>query len=236
MKSLRKNIDIYVEDKEITITDIANKAGITFNVLSNLLYKNYKDVELGKVIAISKALNISIDELVGAGTMRSEIKDAVRMCRELPEQSLYLIQYFIRHQYDIYSNVEDKDNYISVLIPRFENGIMSTTNVVEPMHIENFPKELKSRIYLGLKIPSDYYMPYYHLGEIVLISADRLAQKGERCVITSNGSIHIVEKMYGDNKYRSIIGKQSFFPSEEISDKIGYVVGFLNVDGTWGIR
>lgn len=230
MSTLRHNIDIYVDDKEITLNDISKKSGLSVSTLSNVLYKDSKDIRLGTVIALAQALGVTIDELIGSVTMEPKMSESVRMCRELPEHSLYLVRYFIRHQYMIYNKI--KTNYISVLIPRLENGIMPTTNVVEPLCVD-LPEDIKSKAYIGLKIPSDNYMPYYDAGEIILIASDREAQRGEHCVVTSNGGIYIVEK---SRKTYKPLTSQYDIPASKIDDKIGYVVGFLNKDLTWGIR
>ena len=230
MSTLRHNIDIYVDDKEITLNDISEKSGLSVSTLSNVLYKDSKDIRLGTVIALAQALGVTIDELIGSVTMEPKMSESVRMCRKLPEHSLYLVRYFIRHQYMIYNKI--KTNYISVLIPRLENGIMPTTNVVEPLCVD-LPEDIKSKAYIGLKIPSDNYMPYYDAGEIILIASDREAQRGEHCVVTSNGGIYIVEK---SRKTYKPLTSQYDIPASKIDDKIGYVVGFLNKDLTWGIR
>lgn len=235
MDALRHNIDLYVEDKGITLNDISERSGLSVSTISNVLYKDSKDVMLGTAIALAKAFGVTVDELVGSQTMDSKMRESVRICRGLPEHSLYLIRYFIRHQNRIYSNIANKDEYISVLIPRYENGVIQTTNVVEPMCISNLPIYARIRAYIGLKIPSENYMPYYQEGDIILIASDRNAEKGERCVVTSNGGIYIVEKSRKENEYISLVSRIKI-PDTKIDDNIGYIVGFLNPDLTWGIR
>ena len=233
--TFRHNLFLYIDDPMITIKDVSEISGVPASTINTILYGKSKDVKLSTVILIAKALNISIDEIVGCGTMEPKMRESVKMCRGLPEHSLCLIRYFIRHQSMIYSKLDRNHTYISVLMPIFENGIIPTTNVVEPMQIDNLPEDVKSKVYIGLKIPTDAYMPYYQSGEVLLIASDRHAQKGEQCIVTSNGGIYIVEKMYKDKEYRSIVSKIKI-PIDKIDDKIGYVVGFLNPDLTWGIR
>ena len=191
---------------------------------------------------MSKALGISIDELVGAGTMEDKMMESVKICRALPEHSLYLVRYLIRHQGKIYSELGYKQKYISVIKPQLINGIIATTNAVEPMCVDNLPEDVKSKAYIGIQIPCDYYMPFYLPGEILLLAADREEQGGERCVVTSNGGIYIVVKIHVfENgkivwKYVPLMSPESILPDGIIDEKIGYVVGFLDVNGVWGIR
>lgn len=233
MSNFRHNIDLYIREKDFTIKELSEMSDVPFATLNNILYKDTKDIHLSTVISIAKALGVTVDELVGSGTMEDKMCESVKLCRSLPEHSLYLVRYFIRHQAKIYSCLNE--NYISVLLPRYENGIIPTTNIVEPMLLENVPTDVASKVYLGMKIPTENYMPYYQAGEIILIASDRPAVRGEQCVITSNGGIYIVEKSKKENEYYSVFGKR-IIPEEKVDDVIGYVVGFLDVNGNWGMR
>ena len=234
MSNFQKNLYMYVKDAEITMRDISDKADIPFSTLNNIIYKNPKDVKLSTVVALAKALEISVDELIGANTINPITRESIMLCKQLPEHSLYLVRYFIRHQARIYANLDKHQKYISVLIPNIYNGVMHTTNIVESLCIDNLPDDVKSNVYLGLKLSNNAYMPYYQEGEIILIAADRKAILGERCVITADGEIYIVEKTFRE-EYINVINNAKI-PANKVDDKIGYVVGFLNSDGSWGIR
>lgn len=237
MESFRQNIAMYLREPDITMRELAEVSGLSYTTLSSFIYKDLKDAKLSTAIALSKALNVSIDELVGACTMHETTSESVRLSRTLPEHALYLVRYFIRHQYNIYNRLADKKKYISVFEPAYENGIMSTTNVVHSVCIEGIPASAYSSVYLGIQIPTNFYAPYYFKGETILIAADRPAQHGERCVITSNGGIYIVikNKLLSDG-YASITSRNMIIPDNLVDDKIGYIVGFLNVEDKWGIR
>lgn len=242
MRSFRWNLGKFIETPEITIKQLSEESGISYATLNSVLYGNSSDVKLSTAISLSKALGISIDELVGAGTMEDKMMESVKICRALPEHSLYLVRYLIRHQGKIYSELGYKQKYISVVKPQLINGIIATTNAVEPMCVDNLPEDVKSKAYIGIQIPCDYYMPFYLPGEILLLAADREEQGGERCVVTSNGGIYIVVKIHVfENgkivwKYVPLMSPESILPDGIIDEKIGYVVGFLDVNGVWGIR
>lgn len=242
MASLRHNLSMYIDTPEITIKNLSEASGVPFSTLNTLLYGNSNDVKLSTVISLAKALDISLDELVGSDTMEDKMRESVRIVRGLPEQSIYLIRYFIRHQEKIYHTLDNSKKYISVLHPQIVNGVIATTNAVEPMEIKAVPDDVRSRAYLGLKIPCDYYMPYYLPGETILLAADRLAMNGERCVVTADGAIHVVKKEkviengIAKSKYSPLMTNGVYIPEEMILDKIGYVIGFLFSDGKWGFR
>lgn len=240
--TLRQNVEMYVQDPDITIRDISEQSGVPIPTINNLLYKDKQGIRLSTAIALARALQVSIDELVGCQTMTKEMRESVEICRGLPENALLLVRYFIRHQKMLYSKVSNKSNYISVFVPKYENGILATTNVSEMVNLENFPSNVKSKAYTGIKIPNDSYMPYYMENEIVLVACDREAVKGEHCIITSGGGIYIVKKETSvhngrkENHYISLFGDSDIIPDGKIDDRIGYVVGFIDSNGKWGVR
>jgi len=242
MLSFRGNLHEFLNEPDMTVYKLADEANLPYSTLNSLLYGNSNDTKLSTAVALARAFGISVDELVGCGTMEDKMLESVKICRSLPEHSLYLIRYFIRHQDKIYSSLEKSHKYISVLKPQLVNGIIATTNAVEPICIDNLPEDIKSKTYIGLKIPCDYYMPFYLPGEIILLAADREPQDGERCIVTSNGGIYIVVKTHiiedGVRKWRYVplMSPNSILPENLIDDMKGYVVGFVNNDGDWGIR
>lgn len=239
--TLRRNMEMYVQDADITIRDISERSGVPIATINHLLYQNQQGIRLSTVIALAKALEVSIDELVGCQTMAKEMRESVKICRGLPENALLLIRYFIRHQQMLYSRSR-KSHCISIFTPKYENGILATTNVSEMVDLENFPSNVQSKAYTGIRIPNEKYMPYYMENEIVLVACDRKAVKGEHCIITSNGGIYIVKKdeIIEDGvktkRYISIFENADIIPDNKVDDKIGYIVGFIDANGKWGIR
>ena len=242
MNSFRHNLDLFLAPKDLTIRELSELSGVPSATLNNILYGNAKDVHVSTVVALARVLGISIDELLGSGTMESQMRESVRIIRGLPDCSIQLIRYFIRHQETIHRSVESNHKYISLISPQVVNGKIATTNAVEQMCIDNLPDDIKSKAYLGMRIPSDYYMPYYLPGEIILVAADRLALDGERCLVTNSGGIYIVVKTHiiieGKKmwKYVPLMKNSKNVPDGLIDDKIGYIIGFLYPDGTWGTR
>lgn len=55
MNSLRKNIDLYASQKDITIRAIAEEADISLNTLNSILYGNVKDCKLSTIISLARA-------------------------------------------------------------------------------------------------------------------------------------------------------------------------------------
>lgn len=242
MSAFRHNIDMYVAEKAIKLREIAEDADIPFSTLNTFLYGDATDCKLSTAIKLARAFNVSVDELVGAETIEPFTRESIALARNLPEHSLYLVRQFIKHQAIMYSDQPKDSKIISVLKPDCADGHLLTTNVVEPLCIDHLTDNIKSKVSLGLKIPCEHYMPYYTPYDTILIAADREAVHGEKCVVGYKGNYFIVVKhFYTENgerkwKYLSLMNEKTEVLMDEIDDKIGYIVGFLNPDGSWGRR
>ena len=242
IESFRTNSFNLMEKHDWSIRELAEKADMPFETLKSFLYGDSKDCKLSTAVKLAKAFDICIDELVGAETMHPLSRESLSLCRKLPDYVVYLIRSFIRHQYNVHSQFDDKSINIPVLLPECQNGYLQTTNITETVCIDHLTNGLKSRICLGLKIPCEHYEPFYMPGEIVLLAADRDGQHNEKCVVCYKGHFFLCRKIfYIDNgqkkfKYVSLIGGKSEILPSDIDEKIGYVVGYLNPDGSWGVR
>lgn len=244
MSAFKKNIDMVIEGKAITVKELSERADIPFSTLSAFLYGDNTDCRLSTAVKLARALDVSLDELVGAETVPPLARESLKMCKTLPEHALYLIRYFVSHQKNIYENLDPVTKHISVFCPNTIRGRLVTTNVTETISVEKLPDHIKASVYTGIKLPEEYehFMPYYAPEEIILISADREALDGERCVVTYEGRIFIVvKKSFIEEgkkkwKYVALMNSKIVIPANEIDDKLGYVVGFMNPDGSWGRR
>ena len=130
MDSFRKNLIMYLNQPGITISELSELSGVSYSTLNSIIYgKRAKDVHLSTVVSLANALNVSMDELVGAGTMEDKMRESVRIVRSLPEYSIYLIRYFIRHQKKLYQNLDRKKKYISLAQPQIINGMIKRQQI-----------------------------------------------------------------------------------------------------------
>lgn len=241
MRGFRQNLEMYVHQPDLTLRELSELSGVPYATLNNILYVGSSDIKLSTVMALAKVLNVSVDELVGIETMDPDIMECVRLARGLPDDSIYLVKYFIRHQYKIRAEAGRTRKYISIIMPSIVNGILATTNAVDLLCVDSLPADIVSKACLAIKIPCDLYMPYYLPGETILVAADRDAENGERLVVTSKGGIYIVKKkrmvLNGVKEWR-YIPLMSTVPiyKDSIDDVLGYVIGFINSDGEMGIR
>ena len=93
MKSFRKNVDMYISEKDITLREVAEMADMPFDTLKNFLYKDSADCKLSTSVKLARAFNVSIDELIGAETINEVSRESISICRNLPDNALYLIRW-----------------------------------------------------------------------------------------------------------------------------------------------
>ena len=241
--ALRQNVDILMDIYGYTISETAEKANLSLENFKAFFYGRSEECRLSTAVKLSRLFNLSIDEISGAETVDSTMQEHINMYKSLPEHSRYLVDYFLEHQNRIYQKEEYLGKkVISVLKPQCIDSYLQTTNVTEEVCIEHLNENIKSKVQMGLKIPCEHYMPIYSPYDTLLLASDREAHNGERCVIEIKNNLFIVEKKIHiengvkKNEYVSLMNSRFTVPDTEIDAKLGYVVGFLNPDHSWGIR
>ncbi len=231
MNSLRKNLDLYVAQKDITIREIAEEADISLNTLNSILYGNVKDCKLSTIIALSKAFHISIDELVGCETIEPSMRECIQISRNLPKQSRYLVQWFIHHQKQLMQR-PNRRHLLNVVQPILtDNGNLKMSSEYTLLDISTIPESIRSKVFVGMKLKCDHYMPTYSPYDILLIANDRNPFLSENCVILASNSIFIAkrktETVNGKEvvRFYSIRDEKPRLYEDEVEEVIGYIAG-----------
>lgn len=227
MESFKKNVNMYVAEKDITIRQIAEEANIPFSTLNNFLYVDSKDCKLSTAVALARAFGVSIDELVGAETIEPITRESIAICRNLPENTNYLIRWFIRHQEALTSEHNGK-RVIGIMEPICQmNGNLKPVNVFTPFDISHLGNNIKPKVFIGFRLPCDHYMPHYSPYDILLVANDRCQNSIEHSVVVYGGNIFIAKRKVenGIPKYYSIRDGKFRFDESEIDEVIGYIAG-----------
>lgn len=230
MRCFRRNVDMYVAEKDITLREIADDADMSIDTLKNFLYKDSDDCKLSTAVKLARALNISIDELIGAETIDTEIREVMAQSRNLPNNDRYLIKWFIHYLYEKNLNLEQNKRYVSIMIPELNNdGDVKLTSNYFKLDITEQKEPLRSKVFFGIRIISDYYMPHFYPDDIILIANDRNPKPNEACLLRVDNYLFIARRVI-DNKeitYCSIRDEKHLFTKETISECIGYVADLV---------
>lgn len=225
MSAFRKNINKCAKNNNMTLRQIAEKADIPFATLNSFLYGNQKDCKLSTAIKLAKAFDVPLDELVGCSFLNDEEQILLNQARKLPERTQYIIKWFVDMQcksMDKYSN----KRVINVFTPDFKDGLaMYPTKVIEELDITDCSEEVKSKVFMGIKLMCDYYMPTYTPYDTLLIANDRPPRLNENSVIIYYKKMYIARKIVEKEvvKYMSIRDSEFRVEEKEVDSIVGYI-------------
>lgn len=231
MKSFRKNVDMYVSEKDITLREIAEMADMPFETLKNFLYKDSTDCKLSTAVKLARAFNVSIDELVGAETINEVSRESIAICRNLPDNALYLVRWYIRYIDSLNKKNEPHKRYVSVMeLECNSNGNLKITSNYRHIDITDIGEEYRSKIFFGITMPCDHYMPTYSPYDILLIANDREPYRNENSLLRIDGQLRIAKRKIenGIAKYYSIRDGKFRINEEDVDEVVGYVAYVLN--------
>lgn len=224
--AFRKNLFMYSDEKDITLKEIAENADIPFSTLNSFLYGNSKDIKLSTAVKLAHALDVSIDELVGADTINQVSRESISICRGLPENAVYLIRWYIRYIDKLNSKNKTGHKYVSVMeVEQTEGGNLKMSTQYKQIDITNIPPEIKSKVFFGITMPCDRYMPTYSPYDILLIANDRPPKPNENSLLQIDKYLFIARRKIenGIAKYYSIRDGKFRCDEDMIDENIGYI-------------
>lgn len=224
--TFRNSLLNYVGKRDETLAGVANKSGVPINTINSFIHKTSNDMKASNVAKIAKVLNVSIDELIGTDTLHELTKESLEICRNLPDNDLMLVRWFIRCLADLNSQNEPNKRYVKVMLPEEDNdGNCKLVSKFENLEITGLQEPLRSKIFIGLKIISGYYMPYYKPNDIVLIANDRPAKFNEHILARVGNFIFIVKRISenGVGKLYSIRDNKYRIDESDVDEIVGYI-------------
>lgn len=227
ISAFRHNLFMYIDEKEITIKDISEKANVPFSTLNSFLYGDSKDIKLSTAVKLAHALDVSIDELVGADTINEMSRESISICRNLPENDVYLIRWYIRYIDSLNKKNEPNKRYVSVMkLECNHNGNLKITSNYLHIDVTDIDKEYRGKVFFGITMPCEHYMPTYSPYDILLIANDRQPHPNENSLIRIDGYLYIANRKIenGVAKYYSIRDGKFRINEIDIDEHIGYIV------------
>ena len=239
LENLKSNIIKEKRNRKWTVKVLAEKAGMSEDTLNKFLTSKGKDCNFSTVAKLANALNVSIDELMDGGTVSAALKESANICRNLPPNALCLIKWHIRYIDNLHRQNLQFEHGISVMeLECNHHGNLKMSYTYEQIDIGHLHEEYKHKVFLGVKIPCECYVPLYVPGDILLIANDRLPSFNEKCLVNIGNTFFIAKRKVenGIVKYFSILDSKTAFVNPEKFELVGYIAGFLTHDGTWGVR
>lgn len=229
--SFRKNIDMYISQKGITLSEVSELADIPLSTLKTFLYGDAKECYLSTAIKLAKVFNVSVDELVGCGTLAPQTCETLQLMRLLPESFTYFVRWATHYHYDMISSHKVSEKAVEVMVPQInlENGNMTMTNDFEIVDISDLGDDIRPKIFMGVKIVNNMYAPRYFENDILMLANDRNHREGEMVFVSVGNNMWIVsgkkETICGEKKmcYYSIRNSHRMLTEDDDMLVIGYV-------------
>lgn len=229
MKSLKNNLMMYVGQKEITLNELADKADVSVNTLKTLIYGYSDDCHLSTVVKLAKALCVSVDELVGCGTLSPQTCDSLQTVRLLPESFTHFVRWAIHYHFDMLNSAKVTEKSVEVMMAEVsECGNLRMTNNFDVMDISDFSDAIRPKIFLGIRIPNDSYSPFYLENDVIYVANDRNARMDEHVIVCISDNMWILKKKA--DGYYSIRNNRLFAKEKEIQLLLGYVVNAIHYE------
>ena len=195
MNCFRRNISMYIEQKEITLQEVAELADISLSTLKSFLYSDTKDCNLSTAVKLARVFKVSVDELVGCGTLSPQTCESLQTVRLLPESFTHFVRWSIHYHYNLLTSKKVTDKAIEVMNAVVgECGNLKMTNRMSVIDISGLNDDIRPKVFMGIRIPCKHYMPLYSEGDILLIANDRNARTGELVVIGVGENMWILKR------------------------------------------
>ena len=217
ISAFRNNIFMYVDDKDITLKDISEAADIPFSTLNSFLYGDSKDIKLSTAVKLAHGLDISIDELVGAETISVQARDCFAKYRNLPQCDQYLVRWYISYIETL--NRQNKGRNVSVMVLEYnEHGNMKITTNYRKIDVSKINEEYRHKIFFGITMPCENYMPKYSPYDILLVANDRKPKENETSLVRIGSNLVLLKRkvVNGEIKYYSIRDNKFRMEEKEI--------------------
>ena len=231
MHSFRENIRMYLEQKGITLAEVSELADMPEGTLKTFVYGKSADCHLSTAIKLAKVFNVSIDELVGAGTIAPQTCDSLQTMRLLPDSFTHFVRWIIHFHHDMVESKTVPEKSIEIMQAETgDDGNLKLTNYFSILDVSYLNDDIRPKTFMGIKIPNDLYAPLYFQDDILLIANDRLPRPHENVLICVGNNIFIARMKYeiinGQKKmvYYSVRDDKRRETEDSIKLVIGYVV------------
>lgn len=220
---IRYNINRFLAENNMTQKRLNDLTGLPTSTFNNLLYGNLTDCKLSTAITIARTLGISLNELTNAGTIEEVVQKHMIAIRSLPDHAKYHCRWNIEYYVELYKEQDKMENkIISVINPLLTNDcMMKISNFYSECDISGIDADIKDKVFCGLKIRNDLYMPYYSPYDTLLIAYDRCSKPNEHVVFVKNDNIFIAKYLY--HKFYNIFNGEYWCSDEDITKILGYV-------------
>lgn len=192
--------------RDMTIQQLSVYSGLSIDTIKNLIYGRVTDPKLSTIIPLCKALNCSMDYILGHEHI------ALQQMRDFPSHSINLIQRIIDIESGLLSKgSKDHKAYRTVIIPnRFaSDNMLYDSCVIGYIDVSDIlPKYSHETITCGFLLQGDELAPFYFSDDILLINGERHPHSNEIGIWFCDQHMYIRRYHYNENGSGSLLPLQ----------------------------
>lgn len=187
-----------LEENKISWQELAEIADIPVETMRNIYYGKVRDPKISTMLAISKALHVSINYLIGDRIYthnEEKILTCYRKCGNHGKSVIMLVA-----EYEAFTALAERDKVgrhkVPCIVPnkKVEDGMKYST--YDNMEIYTVQRDA----YLAIVVPNNSWAPVYCMNDILLLEK-RFPNDGENALFTVDNCIYFRKYVEEDKKY-----------------------------------
>lgn len=176
-----------LEEKNMSWQKLAEIANVPAETMRNIYYGKVRDPKVSTMMAISRALNISVNYLMGESIYTEEEQALIRNYRKCGTHGKNIMMLVAEYEANLAlceRNKKDRHR-IPCIVPIGDvgDGIKySTCDTIEVYTTEE-------RAFIAVLTPNNYWAPAYCKGDLILLEK-RFPKNGEDALFTIDGRVY----------------------------------------------
>lgn len=176
-----------LKNKGISWQKLAEDAGVPIETMRNIYYGKVHDPKVSTMMAISRALNVSVNYLMGESLYSREEQEIIASYRKCGNHGKNIMMLIAEYEAGLAlheRNCKDKHR-IPCIVPLGEvvDGVKYTTCET----IEIYTNE--SKAYIGVLVPNNFWAPSYCKDDTILLEK-RFPKNGEDALFTIEDRVY----------------------------------------------
>ena len=205
------NIKRLKKEKNLTNESLSERSGISLGTLNKLLAGATEDPKLSTLLALSRALGVSMDEMLGTSSASTIDSALTEKYSSLDRSGRETVDYIINKEYARVTREREAKPY-SLENPQirriklFNTAASAGTGVYlsdsDSSEISVYSNPITDAADFAVRVSGDSMMPRYHDGDILLAEQTNRVDEGELGIFSLNGEAFF--KKFGGDRLISL--------------------------------
>lgn len=217
--------------RNLTIQQLAEMADIPLETMKNLYYGRVADPKVSTMLRLSKALDLSVNYLMGDIIFSDDERKLVHAYRKCGNHGKSILQMIGR--YESQASKRERESFgkhrVTCLVPvgHIYDGAKYSTCDVSEVYTDN------NNAYLAVQLVNNCFAPVYCYGDKILLE-NRYPRSGERALFAKDDIMYIRQYIESDGKYilksLNAHGEDFIFKRMDTMHCIGTCIGIIRAE------